>query len=840
LAVELTPQATIQASDVRIEEFGSYLSIIAGGRGNDRNLIVLAISDLGLTGTILAGPETYMLVPQDQGRVLSIRVDAEALPPDATPVLVESSADRLFGDHLTAGALASSVEPMTLTSFSRYSAVLPQVLPGHTHELLAVYTDDVAATTLDPEAAILNAVQMANVGYQNSDIEITLNLAAAEEVAYDETGDIETDLDRLEETNDGFLDEVHRLRDQNAADLVALIVDDGGSWCGIANLHAVSSDADDDSAFAVVDQSCLTQSALAHELGHIGGAHHNTGNDPFPVPKYAHGWVRDDQFGSAGGWRSVMAYNSGECGKSVSCPFNPIYFSNPDKTVGNGPIGNSTANNSRRLNETAQALAGFRISGPRISLYEGGGGTQDHVCVVSLEQDNVVSFTFGPNERHCDNDEARSAVLYDVPAGRVVRLLDDPEGAREDDWIEVIVKRDVVALDIPTLEASFESDDARVTYHRNDGLDGKASRLEIDSASAGPTVDLYEGNDATENLVCSVPVGQTETLVFSDHPECDNDEARSLVLLDIPANTSLRFFDDPGGSRSDDWTEIEISQPISTLTLNSFEESFQQAELVSIYHAVNGLDGKVSRLEVESAVSENPRAELYEGNSATQDLVCAVNVSQPRVYRFPDDPECDNDEARSLILRDVPAGIILLLFDSPDAALEDDWTAIRVKRDVRALTIDTFEASSSSDDVDVVNAPNNGLDGKVSRLEVTTGSRLQGIASFYEGNSATQNKVCDLALYDQEVRFKGHASCDNDEARSLVLLLAPAGTVLRVFDDPDCESGDDVTTIETLREVFRIIISSFEDSLQDADIVVEHDHDNGLDGKVSCVQIDAP
>lgn len=48
------------------------------------------------------------------------------------------------------------------------------------------------------------------------------------------------------------MDEVHALRDRYGADLVVLLRTDHPDWCGVANLAVISSDADDDSAFAVV------------------------------------------------------------------------------------------------------------------------------------------------------------------------------------------------------------------------------------------------------------------------------------------------------------------------------------------------------------------------------------------------------------------------------------------------------------------------------------------------------------------------------------------------------------------------------------------------------------
>ncbi len=781
----------------------------------------LVSSQEGLSGLLVTGGFSFNIIPRGANQVTVLKIDLNQLPPESEPETGGSS---------TARPNTSAVGQTSLSLVSEKSS-----LP-HIHDLLVVYTDDVATSRPNVTAKIIEAITLANLSYTNSKINIKLNLVAAEEVSYAEPNDLGTDLGRLTETNDGFLDDVHRLRDRYAADLVVLLVLNAGDSCGKANLQISSSDADDDRAFAVTDFDCLDLSTLTHELAHIAGAHHNTGHDPFPVPSYAHGWVRHDQFSSSKGWRSTMAYNTGECGdRPDGCPRMPPAFSNPDIRIGGKPAGNSSANNARRLNETAQTLAGFRIPGPRISLYEGNGSTQDHVCVVQIARNTRINFSSTPNERKCDNDEARSVTLFDVPAGRVLRFFDHPDGNREDDWTEVIVKRNVSEVDIPSFEQSFENDDIRVIYHRNNGLDGKVSRLVIDSSPTGPTVDLHEGNNATQNLVCSITIGQPRNYRFPNHSECDNDEARSATLYSVRAGQVIRLFDHPGGSREDDWTEITIKRNTKKVVVPTFERSFEDQYIRVVYHRENGLDGKVSRLEVKTRPI-GPIIDLYEGNSGTQDIVCSILVGQPQTYRFPSHSECDNDEASSLVLHNVPAGTVLILYDSANGNLDDDWLAIRVKRDLRRLPINSFERSFTNSQVDIVYARNNGLDGKVSRLVVTSGNSMDGVASFYEGNSATQNKVCDLDIRNREVRFKGHGSCDNDEARSVVLSLVSKGGILRVYDDPDCETGDDYTVIQLKNDVFRLQINTFERSFENDKVRVIHRHNNGLDGKVSCVR----
>ena len=61
-----------------------------------------------------------------------------------------------------------------------------------------------------------------------------------------------------------------------------------------------------------------------------------------------------------------------------------------------------------------------------------------------------------------------------------------------------------------------------------------------------------------------------------------------------------------------------------------------------------------------------------------------------------------------------------------------------------------------------------------------------------------------------------------------------------VHDDPSCGTGDDWTRIDVRRDLANFVVASFESSSDGADASIVHHHDNGLNGKVSCVRIDAP
>ena len=100
-------------------------------------------------------------------------------------------------------------------------------------------------------------------------------------------------------------------------------------------------------------------------------------------------------------------------------------------------------------------------------------------------------------------------------------------------------------------------------------------------------------------------IAQSHYWDFQHFDACENDEARSGVIYLGQYGTTLNIYDSPGGSKDDDWTEIKIKGDIlgEEIRIGSFEQS-QTIEISSggtveiTHHHVNGLDGKISRVEV--------------------------------------------------------------------------------------------------------------------------------------------------------------------------------------------------------------------------------------------------
>jgi hypothetical protein len=231
-------------------------------------------------------------------------------------------------------------------------------------DLLAVY-HPATLSRLGSTTAILQKLHLliedTNTALVNSGVTLTLRLASLSFVNYAESGSMSTDLTRLGEPDDGYLDNVMSLRTTVGADLVVMLNSDstdsegheGFVTSGISyTLLDPSSPSRDEVAFLVIDSSAPRgEYLLAHEVAHSFGATHALGDTSSggAVP-YSHGYRF---FGNDGvQYHDIMAYEPG-----TLIP----YFSNPAITYKGRAIGSaSTANVARLLNEQAPLVANYR------------------------------------------------------------------------------------------------------------------------------------------------------------------------------------------------------------------------------------------------------------------------------------------------------------------------------------------------------------------------------------------------------------------------------------------------------------------------------------------------
>jgi len=114
-----------------------------------------------------------------------------------------------------------------------------------------------------------------------------------------------------------------------------------------------------------------------------------------------------------------------------------------------------------------------------IDFYEGNNGTQTKHCTFSDAPSQ--SYNLKKRGHPCPNDDLRSVVLNDVRAGAIIRVYDDPKGRpNKDDWTEIIVKKPHQQYIVHHFERTYEDEFVKVTYHSDNGLNGRVSHIKID------------------------------------------------------------------------------------------------------------------------------------------------------------------------------------------------------------------------------------------------------------------------------------------------------------------------------------------------------------------------
>jgi len=240
-------------------------------------------------------------------------------------------------------------DPMPMAPFISIKPAARQLSgPPAAISLLVAYTKEAAKHYSDIEKDLIAlAIEDTNQSFRNSGIgHVRVELAHAYQTDYTESGTHFEHVFRSVYKDDGYVDDVHALRERYRADVAVLIVHDPNG-CGLAAQVA----APEDRAFAVVHHECAATSySLAHEIGHLIGARHDKALDestsPFP---YGHGFVHGNK------WRTMMSYKE-SCG---GCQRLPVW-SNPDVKIRGVRAGNKITNNARVLSEQAARVAAFR------------------------------------------------------------------------------------------------------------------------------------------------------------------------------------------------------------------------------------------------------------------------------------------------------------------------------------------------------------------------------------------------------------------------------------------------------------------------------------------------
>ncbi|MCH7603972.1 MAG: hypothetical protein IIB54_14515, partial [Planctomycetes bacterium] len=228
---------------------------------------------------------------------------------------------------------------------------------GSIIDVMILYTTDARIAVGGEINAILEsafAVINANSVFVNSQINTQLRFVLIDEIPYAESGSAGTDLSRLTSTGDGFLDNVHIIRNAVVADIVSLFVSSLDA-CGTSWLMSDVSPAFQSFSFNVCAINCAAVNlTYAHEVGHNLGCQHDresSGGVQGAFP-YSYGYLEP-----SGSFRTILGSPNGS--PRVAS------FSNPLVQVGGVPTGVpeghvNSADNATTINNTAFTVANFR------------------------------------------------------------------------------------------------------------------------------------------------------------------------------------------------------------------------------------------------------------------------------------------------------------------------------------------------------------------------------------------------------------------------------------------------------------------------------------------------
>ena len=354
----------VRVDRVRPTRTGSFLT----GRvvGMEWSDVALVVSGSVVVGSIQTPRGSYTIRSGGFGRLVIRQIDPSALAEGAPP--------------LPPSPPEASETPTAFSQEGLRGAQVPARLTedGSRIDALVVYTQgakNASGGTSGIRALIDLWVAVANTAYSASGVSTSLRLVHTEEVNYVQEGiDLGNDLDRLRFKSDGYLDQIHALRDRYAADVVALVVTNpGDDFCAITYQMRSNSLSFEDDAFSVISANECASHSLAHEFGHNLGVAHDRYSGGTGVHDYSHGYVNQKAFEpgapTSARWRTVMAYRAQCLDSGFNC-LAVAAFSNPDRTGNGDPLGvphDSTeqgvkgpADARRTINATRSTVASFR------------------------------------------------------------------------------------------------------------------------------------------------------------------------------------------------------------------------------------------------------------------------------------------------------------------------------------------------------------------------------------------------------------------------------------------------------------------------------------------------
>ena len=597
-------------------------------------------------------------------------------------------------------------------------------------DVMIVYTPAAANWAATNEGNINNtiavAMDKANLVSSNSDLGISYNLVYSGEVEYTESDSSQTDIERLRGKTDGYMDEVHDLRNDYAADLVALLTltDDVGGLGYLLNDRYGR----EDLGFSLtrVQQASWTYT-LIHEIGHNMGAHHHKDQNVQPGPTEWSNWSENQW---SAGWRwqgndnnyycSVMTYESGDYFPDGITHTQVPYFSNPNISHQGKPTGDAVdGDNARTLREVKHYVAAYRDP-------------------ASLTVSQIVRADANPT--------------YAPTVGFVVTFSEDVTGVAVDDFT---LDTDVDGASVTGVSGSGSVYTVTVNTGTSDGTINLelAAGATIEDLAGNPLIDLEPtGADETYTMATTLVSLSEGTLTVTDVRDASDD---NLVVSLVDSGTRLQVQDSArpiagvgsGVIQTDHHTVTVPLDSLTALTINGHDGD----DVLTV-----DLGGGHIGLPIEFHGGDGDDELVLTGGSAHTSTYTYVNASDGSVTLDPGgdgplEPWTVTYTGLAPVTSDIGSDVVELIYTGGDETITisdaggGQTTAVSTLGELTTFTNPTqllrIVATHGTDTIDVGELATGYASIEIEADDASDVVNLNGALNFADNHTLTVSKV---------------------------------------------------------------------------------------------------
>lgn len=128
-----------------------------------------------------------------------------------------------------------------------------------------------------------------------------------------------------------------------------------------------------------------------------------------------------------------------------------------------------------------------------------------------------------------------------------------------------------------------------------------ASLIAMASTATYADIEFFNGDNGNGGYENSLSDQNNVRINLKADRDWNNDEIRSLRLKSVARGTKIYLFDHPEAKTNDDWVEIIVTQSGDNIVVPNLEKTIETNHYKQTFHRVNGLNGKVSAIQVIKA-----------------------------------------------------------------------------------------------------------------------------------------------------------------------------------------------------------------------------------------------